>query len=151
MKGIVIRRGEERDVQSIADNNIQIAKESENRDLNPSTAREGVFSVLRNESHGFYLLAEKNSRIIGQMMITFEWSDWSNGLYWWIQSVFVEPGSRKQGVFRALYRHLSELAESTGGVCGLKLYAHQSNRKAMQTYLAVGMKQSPYVLFEKER
>ncbi len=83
-------------------------------------------------------------------MITYEWSDWRNGVFWWIQSVWVEPECRGRGVFRALYGHVRALALATPGVCGLRLYVEKSNERARRTYLRCGMRQTDYELFEED-
>jgi ribosomal protein S18 acetylase RimI-like enzyme len=84
------------------------------------------------------------------MMITYEWSDWRNGAFWWIQSVFVEPEFRSQGVFKALYRHVEDLAKLTPGVTGLRLYVENSNNRAQNTYQSVGMRRTAYQVFETD-
>lgn len=150
MEEQVIRYAQQNDAAVIAENNIRLAAETEDKKLDPRQARLGVDFLLQNRDHGFYLLAEHQSQVVAQLMITFEWSDWRNGLFWWIQSVYVAPTHRKQGVFRKLYQHLQDLAKSSSSVCGLRLYAHDTNRKAMQTYVSVGMQRSHYVVFEEE-
>jgi ribosomal protein S18 acetylase RimI-like enzyme len=82
------------------------------------------------------------------MMITYEWSDWRNGLFWWIQSVYVEPRFRSQGVFKALYRHVEHLARTTPGVCGLRLYVENSNSQAQEIYQRLGLQRTAYQMFE---
>lgn len=150
MENLNICRAEETDAAFIVENNITMAKEIEDRDLNPEQAQQGVQFLLHNGQQGFYLIAKRETQVIGQLMVTYEWSDWSNGLYWWLQSVYVLPEFRKQGVFRKLYDHVYRLAQSSSGVCGLRLYAFDTNQKAMHTYISVGMQRSRYVMFERE-
>jgi ribosomal protein S18 acetylase RimI-like enzyme len=82
-------------------------------------------------------------------MITMEWSDWRNGLFWWIQSVFVVPEYRRRGIYRKLYAHVQELAAQEPNVCGFRLYVERDNTRAQQTYAALGMTETPYRLFEE--
>ena len=150
MEEFVVRYARKGDALVITENNISMAKETEDKDLDPKQARLGVDFLLQNQAHGFYLVVQFQDQVVGQLMITYEWSDWRNGLFWWIQSVYVQPNHRKKGVFRKLYRHLQDLARSEASVCGLRLYAHDTNQKAMKTYISVGMQSSHYVLFEEE-
>ena len=103
---------------------------------------------MRDPAKGLYYLAETKNTIIGQVMITYEWSDWRNGNIWWLQSVYVKPEFRQLGVFRALFNHLLELARTRPEVCGLRLYMHGDNAKARQSYQSLGMKQTRYEVFE---
>jgi GNAT superfamily N-acetyltransferase len=112
--------------------------------------RDGVHAVLDNPARGVYYVAAAGARRAGMMMITYEWSDWRNGFFWWIQSVFVEPEFRSQGVFKAIYRHVEDLARTTPGVAGLRLYVENSNNKAQNTYQSVGMKRTAYQMFETD-
>jgi len=97
-----------------------------------------------------YFLAESDGQIIGQTMITYEWSDWRNGVFWWIQSVYVRDGHRGQGVFRALHQHIANLARTTPDVCGLRLYVEMHNRPALSTYEKLGMVPSGHILYEDD-
>jgi GNAT superfamily N-acetyltransferase len=107
-----------------------------------------VRAVLEDASKGFYFVAESGAAVAGQMMITFEWSDWRNGVFWWIQSVYVEPSWRRQGVFRSLYRHALDQARAAGNVCGMRLYVEAGNEAARRTYAALGMAKTVYEMFE---
>ena len=81
-------------------------------------------------------------------MITYEWSDWRNGVFWWIQSVYVLPSYRRAGVFRSLFEYIKRMAENTSNVCGLRLYVHKNNHLAKQAYESLNMEQSHYELYE---
>jgi GNAT superfamily N-acetyltransferase len=116
--------------------------------LNPEVSLRGVDAVLRDPTLGFYLLAESEGRIVGQLQITFEWSNWRNAFFWWIQSVYVTPEVRRQGVFRMLYGHVSEMAKNREDVLGLRLYVHEENRAAIEVYLRLGMKHPGYRMLE---
>ncbi len=125
-----------------------MASETEGRPLDATTIRRGVTAVLEDRSRGRYWVAETGGKIIGQLMVTYEWSDWRNGVLWWIQSVYVDPVYRRRGVFSALYRHVESLALSAPDVCGLRLYVERENRRAQKTYQALGMVKSKYLVME---
>jgi ribosomal protein S18 acetylase RimI-like enzyme len=128
--------------------NAAMALETEGKELLPDVIGAGVHSLLANPAAGFYVVAEQDG-LIGSLMITKEWSDWRNGTFWWIQSVYVRPQSRRQGVYRKLYRHVQELAANDPKVCGFRLYVERDNSRAQATYSALGMKQTHYLVFEE--
>jgi len=105
---------------------------------------------LLNSTKGFYFLAESNSVVVGQLMVTHEWSDWRNGVFWWIQSVYVEKDARGTGVFKALFDHIHALAKSSADVCGLRLYVEKKNTRAKQTYERLAMHSSHYEMYEMD-
>jgi ribosomal protein S18 acetylase RimI-like enzyme len=122
--------------------------ETERRALDPAVVGAGVAAVLADADHGRYWLAESDGTVAGQLLITYEWSDWRNGRLWWIQSVYVDPEHRRRGVFRALYRHVEALARRDRACCGLRLYVEKSNRQAQRTYRALGMSLTDYAVME---
>jgi ribosomal protein S18 acetylase RimI-like enzyme len=136
------------DVETIARFNQAMAQETERRTLDPDRLRRGVRAVLEDASKGRYWVAESDGRLVGQLLITFEWSDWRNGAFWWIQSVYVDPEFRGCGVFRSLYEHVAREAQAAPGVCGLRLYVEQDNRRAQEAYERLGMKRTPYLIYE---
>jgi L-amino acid N-acyltransferase YncA len=148
MPEIRIRRARAQDAATIARNNRAMARETEDRHLDEDTVQTGVNEALASSRHGFYLLAERSGRVVGQTLITFEWSDWRNADFWWLQSVYVDPNERKSGVFKALYRQVLKEAEKDPKVCGLRLYVHRENRRARSVYLSLGMDQAQYEMFE---
>jgi GNAT superfamily N-acetyltransferase len=148
MPEIQIRRARPQDAATIARNNRAMARETEDKHLDEDTVQTGVEEALENPHRGFYLLAEKSGRVVGQTLITFEWSDWRNADFWWLQSVYVDPNERKSGIFKALYRHVLEEAEKDPKVCGLRLYVHRENRRARSVYLSLGLDQAQYEMFE---
>ena len=125
-----------------------MAWETEGLRLDPEVVRRGVAAVLEDAHKGIYYVADADGEVVGQLMITYEWSDWRNGNLWWIQSVFVKEAYRGRGVFRALFEHLEKLARASGGVAGLRLYMHADNQRARQTYERLGLKHSDYEVFE---
>ena len=144
-----IRRGRLDDLDTIAQYNIDLAKESEDLVLDETTAREGTLQALRDENKGLYFVAEEGGQIVGQLMLTKEWSDWRNGWIWWIQSVYVKPEFRKKGVFRALYEYVKEIAKNSEDVVGLRLYAYKDNKRAHKVYESLGMKGGENIVFEE--
>jgi ribosomal protein S18 acetylase RimI-like enzyme len=146
---ITIRKGVPADQDKIVEFNLAMAAETENRVLDRSVLNAGVQAVFNDEQNGFYLVAQRQGRVVGGLLITREWSDWRNGPFWWIQSVYVEPDSRRQGVYRALYAHVLDRARAAGA-CGIRLYVEHENRRAQQTYAALGMSESAYAMREVE-
>jgi ribosomal protein S18 acetylase RimI-like enzyme len=149
---LLIRKAKLEDLERIVDFNIQMAKETEEKILEKNVAREGVKAVLNNELKGFFLLAEENKgekKICGQLMITFEWSDWRNKNIWWIQSVFVDKNYRNRKVFSKLFKSVTKMALSEKGVGGLRLYVEKHNDSAKQVYESLGMKKTSYEIYEK--
>lgn len=132
----------------IARYNSGMAEETEGKTLAPDIIGPGVRALLEDLSKGQYWVAETGDGVIGQIMVTYEWSDWRNGTIWWIQSVYVHPDWRRKGVFSALYRHVESLAAAAPGVIGLRLYVEANNERAQQTYQALGMIRSGYLVME---
>ena len=145
---VIVRPASSADTDIIARFNRAMAAETEGLELDPERARAGVEAVLADSGKGFYLVAEEDGRVVGQLMVTFEWSDWRNGSFWWIQSVYVDPAHRRRGIFRRLYEETLERARSQPGVCGLRLYVEGENRRAQRTYESLGMRLTPYRLYE---
>ena len=147
---IDIRRATPSDFAFIVESNIAMAQETEGLSLDEARVRAGVGAVLANDSLGFYLVAEIDGNPAGQLMVTYEWSDWRNGLWWWIQSVYVRPEYRRRGVYTALHRHVAEAAQAAGGVCGIRLYVEQDNTTAQQVYESLDMYRTRYQMYEVE-
>ena len=144
-----IRLARPGDAQAIVEFNCAMALETEGKRLFPEVIGAGVRSLLKRPKAGFYLLAETKAEIAGVLMITKEWSDWRNGDFWWIQSVYVRPEFRRKGVYRRLYRHIQQMARKDPGVCGFRLYVERENRRALATYRALGMEKTRYLVFEE--
>jgi GNAT superfamily N-acetyltransferase len=143
-----IRTAEQADGDIIATFNSHMAMETEGKELPADIIGPGVEALLKDRTKGRYWLAEADGRAIGQLMVTYEWSDWRNGTIWWIQSVYVHPDWRRKGVFSALYSHVESLAAAEPSVIGLRLYVEENNNKAQQTYEALGMKRPGYLVME---
>lgn len=144
-----VRLATPQDAPVLVEFNAAMALETEGKHLLGEVIGAGVASLLGNPASGFYVVAEKADRVIGSLMITKEWSDWRNGTFWWIQSVYVRPELRRQGVYKRLYRHVQELAAGDPAVCGFRLYVERENGRAQETYRALGMKQTRYLVFEE--
>ena len=147
---IVIRQATHLDISTIVMFNIAMASETEDKALDPITLQQGVSEVLSNPVKGFYLLAVFSETIVGQLMITSEWSDWRNGYFWWIQSVYVKQDHRKRGVYRALNEEVLNLARLNGGICGIRLYVDKDNTAAQQVYRNLGMSEANYDMYQIE-
>ena len=147
---IVIRAATAEDADFLAHGNAAMALETEHKQLDPGVVGAGVRAALADPGKGLYFIAELNGQRVGQLMFTYEWSDWRNGTFWWIQSVYVLPQARRNGVFRALFRHVEELAERDPGVCGIRLYVEKDNRNARRTYEALGMRDAHYRIYEQD-
>jgi ribosomal protein S18 acetylase RimI-like enzyme len=143
-----IRQATPQDASIIADFNDRIARETEKRSLDPEIIRSGVDTLLADRSKGQYWVAETNGVVVGQIMVTYEWSDWRNGMIWWIQSVYVHPDHRRHGVFSGLYRHVESLAKSQPEVCGIRLYVEEGNARAQATYQSLGMRRPGYLVMQ---
>ena len=147
---ITIRNATHNDAETIAEFNCQLAAETEEKSLDPETVRLGVSALLSDVRHGKYIVAcTRDGQIVGQLMHTFEWSDWRNGDIWWLQSVYVHADFRRLGVFRKLHQHLEQLAESTHGVVGLRLYVEHENDRAQETYRSLGFVEPGYRVMER--
>ena len=144
-----IRRGAMDDADTIASFNAAMAFETEGKELIPEVIGAGVRRLIETPSLGFYLVAEHAGELIACLMITNEWSDWRNGLFWWIQSVYVKKEFRRQGVYRRMYEHVRSLAQGDASVCGFRLYVEKDNENAHATYTSLGMKETDYLLYEE--
>jgi ribosomal protein S18 acetylase RimI-like enzyme len=146
---INIREANKGDLAILVQNNQALAEETEALLLDKDVLREGIEQALkREECH--YFVAVIGEKVVGQTMITYEWSDWRNGIIWWIQSVYVLPAHRKQGIFRVLFKHIENLAKVNPQVKALRLYVMHNNNAAQDTYQSLGMNDSGYIVFEKE-
>jgi GNAT superfamily N-acetyltransferase len=136
------------DAAILAAFNVAMAAETESRRLDLPTVTAGVRSLLGNPQAGFYLVAEQAGQVVGALMVTFEWSDWRNKVFWWIQSVYVEPACRRQGIFTRLFQEVRSWAMARTDVCGLRLYVEQHNHVAQATYKSLGMDETHYDMYE---
>lgn len=159
MTRLRIRDAVPADRDLIAEWMIAMAWETEHKRLDPPTVHAGVEAGLADEAKARYFIAMREADVAGQetiavpagtLMFTHEWSDWRNGDWWWIQSVYVAPEHRRQGVYNALHSHVAALARATPRVVGLRLYVERENMSAQQTYRSLDMDDSGYLLYETE-
>jgi len=148
--GILIRRATVADAEAITDHNAAMARETESLELDRERLRQGVEAVLRDPGKGFYTVAEVDGQVVGQMLVTFEWSDWRNATFWWLQSVYVRPAYRRRGVYRRLYEHVLDEAKARGDICGVRLYVSKENAVAQQVYERLGLRQAHYAMCEAD-
>lgn len=147
---ITIRQATLFDAAIIVRFNLLLAQETEDLTLDLDRVTRGVKALLNDPAKGAYHLAEVDGVIVGQLLITREWSDWRNGAFWWLQSVYVDPAFRRRGVFRALFQQAQALAQKRDDVCGLRLYMDTHNMPARQTYERLGMRDTDYELLEMD-
>jgi len=145
---IVVRAAGADDVVRLRDWACAMAWETEHKRLDPDTVLAGMQAVMAEPRRGAYLVAELEGVPAGTLMLTYEWSDWRCGDWWWIQSVYVDPGHRRRGIYAALYEHVRSRAEATPQVCGLRLYVEHANATAQRTYEALGMVDAGYRMYE---
>ena len=145
-----VRRADHLDIDRIVDFNLAMARESEDKRLDANALRSGVAAVLAEPANGFYLMAEADGQPAGSLMVTAEWSDWRNGRFWWIQSVFVAPEFRRRGIYSRMHDWVRRTAQADSQCCGLRLYVEKNNVGAQATYSGLGMVPTHYDLFEEE-
>lgn len=143
---MLIRYANRDDAQTITENTLQLAQESENIHLDRQQVSQGVQKLLKDDHKGFYVIAEESNQVIGQAMITYEWSDWRNCDIWWLQSIYVHKNHRKKGVMKHLVAEIQKLAEKKQ-VYALRLYVHTKNTGAIHSYEKIGMKKAPYLIY----
>jgi GNAT superfamily N-acetyltransferase len=146
---ILIRPAKLSDAAAIVEFNQAMAHETEGRHLDREILMGGVEAVFHAPDKGFYVIAEAEGKIVGGLMVTFEWSDWRNGWFWWIQSVYILPHFRGQKIYRQLYDFVREKAAQARDVCGFRLYVEKENSNAQKVYEKLGMEQSHYLMYEE--
>jgi ribosomal protein S18 acetylase RimI-like enzyme len=149
-----VRLAKPEDVGMIVSFSAAMALETENRRLDLDRLYEGTITLLESPDRGFFMVAEleqtNKCQLLGQLMITYEWSDWRNGAFWWIQSVYVDPAWRRRGVFRRMHETVMATAKTSPNVCGVRLYVEESNGAAQAVYRRVGLTPSSYAIFETD-
>ena len=145
-----IRLAQRDDIQALVGFNQAMALETEAKKLEASVLTPGVEAVFEDANKGFYVVAEEDGSVVGGLLITYEWSDWRNNWFWWIQSVYILPEFRGKSIYRAMYAFVKQLAEKRGGVCGFRLYVEKENVHAQKVYEQLGMHESHYLAYEEE-
>ncbi len=136
------------DIESIVSFNVSMALETEKKHLNEEIASSGVRRLMMQAQYGFYIIAEVDNKPAGQQMITYEWTDWRDGLFWWIQSVYVKPEYRGKGIYKALYDYILRESKKDPDVKGVRLYVDKSNHSAKAVYEKLGMSKAHYDMYE---
>ncbi|MGH9948718.1 MAG: GNAT family N-acetyltransferase [Pyrinomonadaceae bacterium] len=137
------------EADALVEFNQAMALETEGKHLKSETLSRGVTAVFDDPKKGFYVVAEDAGEIVGGLMVTYEWSDWRNGWFWWIQSVFIRPAARGRSVYSKLYSFVKEKAEIDGNVAGFRLYVEKENEHAQAVYKKLGMEETYYLMFEE--
>ncbi|HSP35878.1 MAG TPA: GNAT family N-acetyltransferase [Thermoanaerobaculia bacterium] len=136
------------DAPAIVDFQIAMARETEEFALDRATCTRGVDAVFRDRTLGRYFVGEDERKVVASLMITPEWSDWRNGVVWWIQSVYVIPEYRRRGIYAGLYDHVKSMAQQTSDVMGIRLYVDKRNTAAQEVYRRMGMNGDHYQVYE---
>lgn len=148
---MMIRKAKLKDLEKISEFNYNLAFETEDKKLDREILHKGVEALIKDESKGVYYLCEVNGEVVGQIMYTYEWSDWRNGLFIWVQSVYVDKEYRGKGIFKKLYNHIKEICDNDENICGIRLYVELENYTAQKTYGALGMEKCNYHMYEYEK
>jgi len=150
MNTITLRKGTLKDTDSIVYFQKQMAMETEAKTLEDDLIRPGVETIFKSSDKGFYLVAEIGESIVGSLLITYEWSDWRNAWFWWIQSVYVKKSYRRKGIYRRLYNEIQNRCKNSKQTCGIRLYVEKENKIAQKVYSDLGMFETNYLLYEKQ-
>ena len=145
-----VRKAEKQDIDALIGFNEAMAFETEGKKLFTGTLRKGVEAVFDDPQKGFYVVAEDQGRPVGGLMVTFEWSDWRNAWFWWIQSVYVNPEYRGKRIYSQLYEFVKREAATAGNVCGFRLYVEKENAHAQRVYAKLGMEETYYLMYEEK-
>jgi len=146
-----IRLADKRDIGALVGFNRAMALETEGKALEAKVLSTGVQAVFEDEHKGFYIAAEMDEAVVGGLLVTFEWSDWRNGWFWWIQSVYILPEFRGRAIYSRMYDFVKALADERGDVCGFRLYVEHDNLHAQRVYEKLGMNRSHYLAYEEEK
>jgi ribosomal protein S18 acetylase RimI-like enzyme len=149
-----VRLAKHEDAATIVSFSVAMALETEGRRLDRDRLHDGTVALLKSPDRGFFMVAElkqaNERQLLGQLMVTYEWSDWRNGAFWWIQSVYVDPAWRRRSVFRRMHETVMATAKTSPNVCGVRLYVEESNGAAQAVYRKVGLTPSSYAIFETD-
>ena len=147
-QNVLYRAAQRSDLDVIVGFQVAMARETEDVTLDRDICTRGVAAVLDDPSRGRYYVAASNDRVVASLLLTYEWSDWRNGMVWWIQSVYVIPEMRGQRVYAGLYEYVKRLAELDDTIRGIRLYVDRRNTRAQQVYTRLGMNGEHYQVFE---
>lgn len=147
---IEIRKARIEDLETIVRFNYNLAYETEDKKLNEEILTEGVKALIEDSSKGQYYVYVIDGRVVGQIMHTYEWSDWRNGVFLWVQSVYVDKEYRRRGIFKELYNFVKLICDNDRNICGIRLYVEKENKSAKSTYKSLGMSECNYHMYEYE-
>lgn len=146
-----IRRANINDLDKIVEYNYNLAYETEDKELDKKILTNGVKRILEDETKGIYHVCEVDGKVVGQIMYTYEWSDWRDGTFIWVQSVYVHKDYRGKGIFKALYNKVKEICDNNSEYVGIRLYVERENYNAQKTYKKIGMTECNYYMYEYEK
>ena len=146
----IIRKAEIEDLDTIVKFNFNLAKETEDKELDLDILTKGVEAIIKDSSKGQYYVYEIADKVVGQIMHTYEWSDWRNGMFLWVQSVYVDSSYRRKGIFKKLYNHVKNICDKDENIAGIRLYVEKENMGAKATYKSLGMEECNYHMYEYE-
>lgn len=144
-----IRLANASDAADLVEFNQAMALETEGKRLDSEILKNGVEAVFQDDKKGFYVVTEADGKIVGGLMVTFEWSDWRNSWFWWIQSVYILPEYRGRSIYRLMYEFVKNKANKEKNVCGFRLYVEKENVNAQKVYEKLGMESSHYLMYEE--
>lgn len=144
-----IRLARKEDASAMVNFNQAMALETEGKTLDSHILTSGVEAVFDDDKKGFYVVAEDEGKIVGGLMVTFEWSDWRDGWFWWIQSVYILPDYRGKRIYSLLYDFVKTEAGKQDDVCGFRLYVEKENERAQKVYQKLGMAETHYLMYEE--
>lgn len=147
---IEIRKARLDDLETIVKFNSNLAFETEGKKLNEYILTKGVKSLIDDDSKGQYYVYTVDGKVVGQIMHTYEWSDWRNGVFLWVQSVYVENEYRRKGIFKELYSYIKSICDNDENICGIRLYVEKENIQAKATYKSLDMYECNYHMYEYE-
>ena len=148
---IKIRKAKIEDLETIVKFNYNLAKETEDKELDLEILTKGVRAILNDSAKGQYYVYVIDNKVVGQIMHTYEWSDWRNGMLLWVQSVYVDSEYRRKGIFKELYNYVKNLCDEDNGIAGIRLYVEKENFNAKATYKSLGMEECNYHMYEYEQ
>ena len=82
-EGLHIRAASIHDVARLAAWACTMARETEDKRLDPDVVRRGITAVLDEPRRGRYFVACIDDETVGTLMLTYEWSDWRCADWWW--------------------------------------------------------------------
>lgn len=145
---VLIRFADHKDIETIKRFQIAMALETENIELDENTVEKGVSAIFKKKAHGRYVVTEIDGRVVASLLLLDEWSDWRNGVVWWIHSVYVDPAFRGQKIFPRMYHYIQASAEADPSIRGLRLYVEKHNDRAQHVYSKIGMSKDRYDMYE---